>query len=114
MENKHVRANKKMNYINYERKIVEDLGVALIGWPEGGKIKNSGNIGIDMALELREALEKKECRWVVLTLEEKKDRKRRNAQREQDGEMVYGPPRKKRAKRSAPENEEQENSLQLK
>lgn len=101
----HICTNKVMNYTNYERKIVEELGVALIGWPGGGKVENPGGLTHDKVLALRNALEKNDCRWVILTCEERETRKRKNAEREQDGEKVYGPPRKKRVKRSAPENE---------
>ena len=89
-----------MNYLNYESKIVEELGVALTGWPGDGKVENPGNLGPDKGLALKDALVKKECKWIILTSEQQEARKIQNAQREQDGEMVYGPPRKKRAKRS--------------
>jgi hypothetical protein len=101
----HICPDKKMNYTNYESKIVEELGVALIGWPGDGKVENPGSLGPDKGLELRVALEKNQCKWVILTKGQQEARKRQNAQREQDGEMVYGPPRKKRARISAPENE---------
>lgn len=35
-----------MNYANYESKIVEELGVALIGWPGDGKVENPGGLSI--------------------------------------------------------------------
>ena len=97
-----------MNYTNYETKIVEELGVALIGWPGDGKVENPGNLSLDTGLALRSALGNKECRWIILTSEQQEAWKRQNAQRERDGETVYGPPRKKRAKKSSPLNDNAE------
>jgi hypothetical protein len=87
-----------MNYVNYERSIVGELGVALIGWPGDGKVENPGSIGLDKGLALKDALEKSECKWILLTSEQQEARKIQNSQREHNGEMVYGPIRKKRAK----------------
>ena len=33
-----------MNYVNYEGKVVEEHGVALIGWPDSVPFKNPGEI----------------------------------------------------------------------
>jgi len=94
----YIHSDKKMNYVNYKSKIVEKLGVALIGWPEDSKVENPGSIGLDEGLALRNALENKECRWTILTSKQQEAQKCRNAQHEQDGEAMYGPPRKKQAK----------------
>ena len=104
-EKEYAQTEKKMNYKNYERKIVEELGVALIGWPGDGTVENPGTISMDKGIALRNALEKKECRWVKLTSEQLETRKSQNAQRAEDGEKVYGSPRRKRAKRNAHENQ---------
>ncbi|KAN0111299.1 hypothetical protein V8E52_008674 [Russula decolorans] len=101
---KHVRTDVRMNYTNYESNIVEKCGVALIGWPVNGKVQNPGGLSPDEGLILRNALETNECRWTVLTKEQRDARKIQNGQRERDGEQVYVP-RKKRTKRSAPEDE---------
>jgi hypothetical protein len=93
-----------MNYKNYESSIVEKFGVDLIGWPINGKVQNPGGLGPDEGLVLRNALEKKECKWIILTEEEQKARKIQNAQREEDGEQIYVP-RKKRLRKSAAEDE---------
>jgi len=63
----HVHANKKINYMNYERKIVEELGVAFIGWPGNGEVENPGGLSPNKGLALKNALETKECRWIILT-----------------------------------------------
>jgi hypothetical protein len=89
-----------MNYINYESGIVEKFGVALIGWPVDGKVQNPGGLGLDEGLVLRNALEEKECRWIILTEEEQEARKIQNTQRKKDGEQIYVP-RKKRPRKSA-------------
>lgn len=109
MDKKHVRTDVRMNYINYESSIVESLGVALIGWPINGKVQNPGGLGPDESLVLRNALEKKECRWIILTTEEQETRKIQNTQREKDGEQVYVP-RKKRPRKSVPEDLEDDNN----
>ena len=88
----HIYTNRRMNYINYKSKIIEELGVALIGWPGDGKVENPSSLGPDKGLVLRNALEKKECKWVILTSEKQEAWKLQNSQRKQDGEMVYGPP----------------------
>jgi hypothetical protein len=89
-----------MNYTNYESGIVEKFGVALIGWPVDGKVQNPGSLGPDEGLVLRNALEREECRWTILSEEEWEARKIQNAQREKDGEQIYVP-RKKRKKSTA-------------
>jgi len=75
--------------MNYKSKIVEELGIVLIGWPRDGKVENSGSLGPNKGLVLRNALEKKECKWVILTSEEQEAQKLQNSQYEQDGEIVY-------------------------
>ncbi len=94
-----------MNYMNYERKIVEKLGVALIGWPGNSEVENPGGLSPDKGLALRNALETKECRWIILTTEQQEAWKIKNVECEKDGKKVYGPPQKKWARRSAPEDE---------
>jgi hypothetical protein len=107
----HICTKKRMNYINYESKIIEELGVALIGWPGGGKVENPSYLSPDKGLALKNALEKRECRWIVLTSEQLESRRCQNVQCEQDGETIYGPARKKRTKRSECENDGVEEDL---
>jgi hypothetical protein len=90
----YININKRMNYANYKSKIVEELGIALIGWPEDGKVENPGSLGPDKGLALKDTLKKKECKWIILTPEQQEARKFQNAQRERDGKVVYGPPRR--------------------
>jgi len=100
--------HKAMNYENYEETIVEGFGVALIGWPGDGKVVNPGSLSSHQRRVLKSALEKEDCKWVKLTPAQMEARKLKDAQREQGGERVSGPPRKKRAKTSAPERAEHE------
>jgi hypothetical protein len=60
----------KMNYENYERKIVERLGVELIGWPLHGSIHQPGTLATEDAIILQDALACKDCKWVKLTHEQ--------------------------------------------
>lgn len=48
-----------MNYSNYERKNIEELSMALIGWPEDRKVENPSNISLDKGVVMKNALEKK-------------------------------------------------------
>ena len=91
-----------MNYVHYERQIVEKLGVALAGWPLGGRVCNPGTLSSDDALILRNALAKKTCKWIRLTAQQLEDQKASNMQCAINGKDVYGPPRKKRARKTGP------------
>jgi hypothetical protein len=84
-----------MNYLNYERQIVEKYSVELTGWPIHGPICNPGKLdSADLAI-LRRALVDEVCKWRKLTEEEAKDRETSNQQRAACGEPVYGPDQKK-------------------
>src|SRR5260221_13561265 len=87
-----------MNYIHYEDKIVEVLEVALDGWPIPGRICNPGDLNCGDMNKLRKALTRGVCKWVTLTPEEVSARQIDNQQCAANGEQVYGPPRKQRAR----------------
>ena len=87
-----------MNYANYEKKIVEAFEVALVGWPLDGRVCNPGHLGCSDLNTLSDALSRGVCKWVALTPEEAAARRIDNQQRSSDGEQVYGPPRKPRAR----------------
>ena len=97
-----------MNYVHYESHVIEKLGVVLAGWPLGGSICNPGTLTSDDALVLRNALANKTCKWVRLTVQQLEDRKASNMQHAANGEDVYGPPRKKRARKAGSANREME------
>lgn len=95
-----------MNYINYERSIVEHCGVALVGWPLPGPVCNPSKVGgraevqkLLSALQ-REHHHSESCHWVVLTDEELVQRMTENRARHARGEAVYVA-RKKRKVTSA-------------
>ena len=94
-----------MNYEHYEDKIVEALGVHLVGWPLDDPVCNPGKMSTTQAIILSNALKSGECKWVNLTSEQVEARKASNAQRVSNGEQVYGPPRKKRARKASVELE---------
>jgi hypothetical protein len=101
-----------MNYDNYERQIVERLGVELIGWPLHGSVRQPGKLSYEDAVILRNALTLKDCKWVKLTHEQVLARKGNNSERAANGEAIYGPPRKQRARNNGPVDREGANDGQ--
>ncbi len=89
-----------MNYVHYEHDIIEKLGVVLAGWPLGSSICNPGALISDNALVLRNALANKMCKWIRLTAQQLEDQKASNMQHAANGEDIYGPPQKKRARKA--------------
>jgi hypothetical protein len=84
-----------MNYTNYEGKIVERFGVALIGWPCNGPVSNPNNVGGRAEVSrLVFALRVKQCKWLFLNDDELQERKQVNMERHSAGEQVYKPRRK--------------------
>jgi len=51
-----------MNYANYERKIVEQYGVELTGWPLLGRVCNPGELNTRDAAILKKALADDQCK----------------------------------------------------
>ena len=80
-----------MNYDNYERKIVESLGLELIGWPSDLlPIRNPGKLGgRDRVQKLHVALTTKVCYWKKLSEEDRQRRIVLNTERHALGEKVY-------------------------
>ncbi|KAH7903694.1 hypothetical protein BJ138DRAFT_1020229 [Hygrophoropsis aurantiaca] len=61
----------KMNYLNYEKGIVESYSVQLVGWPNDVPFTNPSNIGtIGEMRKLREDLKSGTCHWKKLTQRE--------------------------------------------
>ena len=89
-----------MNYANYEQKIVEAFEVALISWPLDGRVCNPGDLGCNDLYTLDDALSHGVCKWITLTPEEAAARQIDNQHRSSNGEQVYGPPRKQRARKA--------------
>ncbi len=81
--------------------------IALTGWPLGSSICNPGTLTSDDALVLRNTLANKTCKWVRLTAQQLEDWKASNMQCAANGEDIYGPPQKKRARKTGPADSEQ-------
>ncbi|TFK59004.1 hypothetical protein BDN72DRAFT_966187 [Pluteus cervinus] len=76
----------KMNYTNYEPKIIIKYGVELVGWPLAEMI-NPGKIGVAKLIRvLLNSLENESCHWVQLSKEEYTQRKADFTQRAIDAE----------------------------
>ena len=80
-----------MNYLNYEKKIVEQYSIELTGWPLLGCICNPGDLNTHDTAILKKALVDDQCKWKTLTQEEVTAQAHSNKQREANGESVYGP-----------------------
>ncbi|KAI0056619.1 hypothetical protein BV25DRAFT_1832039 [Artomyces pyxidatus] len=91
-----------MNYTNYERKIVEQYGVELQGWPvpKGPQHQNPGDLNRVSVLALRDALRAGQCKWVSLSSTDLAARKASNATRQANGEQVYVEPKPRKKKGS--------------
>lgn len=90
-----------MNYTNYERDVVEALGVELKNFP-GGVVRQPGDLKRPELQALVIALGAPEndrrCHWVILESSEWTARKELNAERIANGEQVYKP-RKRRVRK---------------
>ncbi|KAG6379621.1 hypothetical protein JVT61DRAFT_10134 [Boletus reticuloceps] len=92
-----VKQRVPMNYINYERNIVERHSVVLTGWPFDEPVKNPGNVGGRPALEkLWNALESEKCKWVKLKPSELQAWIASNKAKQARGEQVYKPRKRRR------------------
>ena len=80
----------KMNYDNYEGKVVERWGVILKGWPGKKGIVNPGKVGRVAEVKiLLKALTNRSCKWERLTEEGLQLRIQDNMVRQASGEQVY-------------------------
>jgi hypothetical protein len=94
-----------MNYDNYEKKIVEEMGYALIGWPvSGGDVTNPGTLTTEELAKLDTALTQKTCRWVKLSPSELKARQENNQIRQANGANIYKARKQRGSKRPRTEN----------
>lgn len=101
MLQKKMKNSIKMNYTNYECKIVEHHGVELVNWPLCGPVRNPSKVGGRNKVEkLWEALDKGTCHWVILSDNDRKARMQLNRERHARGEPVYVMRKQKGAKTS--------------
>jgi hypothetical protein len=89
LQREHNVTKVQLNYVNYERKVVEPHGVALDGWPVG-QVQNPSKIGGRSEVQrLLTALRDGTCKWVKLNAKELKERVNNNIRRVERGEQVY-------------------------
>ena len=86
----------KINYSIYETTIVEAHSIKIVGWPKDINFVNPSGIGtVGEIHKLHDALKSGECHWVKLTRAELAKHTQELTERQQQGETV-GKPRKKR------------------
>ncbi|KAG2090930.1 hypothetical protein BD769DRAFT_1395678 [Suillus cothurnatus] len=98
---KNIKCSVKMNYTNYECKIVERHGVELVNWPLSGPVRNPSKVsGRNEVEKLWGALDKGTCHWVNLSDDDHKAQMQLNRERHTRGELVYVKRKQKRTKTS--------------
>jgi hypothetical protein len=91
-----------MNYVNYEKVIIQKHHVKLVGWPKNVKFVTPANLSsVDEVRVLRHALKSNECHWVQLSEAEVEANMASIAEREAAGEQV-GRKRKLRSDKGKP------------
>jgi hypothetical protein len=104
-----------MNYVNYERAIMEGLAAMLVGWPADLKFANPSEIGtVSEIRKLRDRLKSGQCHWVKMSQSQLREHAAKLEALREAGQTI-GKPRKKRSdagtsrKRKQPsENQENE------
>lgn len=104
-----------MNYVNYDKSIVQKYRVKIVRWPENVKFTNPASLtSMDELRQLRQALRTHDCHWVKITEREVRLHMESIKEREAGGESVSrkwkqrsdkGKPRKKRVVRQPDEEE---------
>ena len=95
-----------MNYVNYDKSIVQKYRVEIVRWPENVKFTNPASLAsMDELRQLRQALRTHDCHWVKITEREVRLHMESIKEQEAGGESVSrkwkqrsdkGKPRKKR------------------
>ena len=87
-----------MNYNNYEGSIVEQYGVALVGWPDNLlPVRNPSSVGGQEVLQpLLDALVTQTCYWIRLTDDQLVKCIDDNGMCQAKGEAVYKPWKKRK------------------
>ncbi|KAI0026985.1 hypothetical protein K488DRAFT_91529 [Vararia minispora EC-137] len=96
---KHPHTSLRMNYPNYNKVFVYNLGIELKGWPLPGPIRNPGLLGVAHCSVLLTALQKKRCYWAKLSKDEWEQSVTDLDRREANGEQVYKPRKPRASKR---------------
>jgi len=91
-----------MNYVNYEKSIMQKYHVKLVGWPDDVKFINPASLtNIDDLRKLRQVLRTQACHWVKLSDREVRQHTESIKQREVSGACV-GRKRKARSDKGKP------------
>ncbi|KAF8328053.1 hypothetical protein F5887DRAFT_898053 [Amanita rubescens] len=78
-----------MNYVNYEKSIIQKYRLKLVGWPDDVKFTNPASLtSVDDLRKLRHALRTQTCHWVKLSDRELRQHTESIKQREVSGECV--------------------------
>ncbi|KAG6379039.1 hypothetical protein JVT61DRAFT_11468 [Boletus reticuloceps] len=88
---KRIKQKVQMNYNNYKQRIVERYGIALMGWPLDGHVKNPGKLHRADLEKVIDALQKEKCRLVKLSKSALAAWVADNKARQAHGEQVYKP-----------------------
>ena len=91
-----------MNYVNYEKSVMQKFHVKLVGWPDDVKFINPASLtNVDDLRKLRHALRTQACHWVKLSDREVRQHTESIEQREISGVCV-GRKRKQRSDKGKP------------
>lgn len=91
-----------MNYVNYEKSIIQKYHVKLVGWPEDVNFINPVSLtNVDDLRKLQQALRTQACHWVKLSDREVRQHTKSIKQREASGACV-GRKRKTRSDKGKP------------
>ena len=91
-----------MNYVNYEKLIIQKYRVKLVGWPDDIKFTNPASLtSVEELRKLRQALRTHSCHWVKLSERDLRQHEESIAQRESAGGSV-GRKRKQRSDKGKP------------
>ena len=94
--------NVVMNYVNYEKAVIQKHHVKLVGWPKNVKFVTPANLScVDEVRALKHALKSNECHWVRLSGSDVEEHMSSIAEREAAGEHV-GRKRKQRSDKGKP------------
>lgn len=78
-----------MNYVNYEKSIIQKYHIKLVGWPEDVNFINPASLtNVDDLRKLRQALRTQACLWVKFSDREVRQHTKSIKQREVSGACV--------------------------
>ena len=103
--------NVMMNYLNYNKSIIQKHHVKLVGWPKNIKFITPANLSsVDEVRALIHALKSEECRWVSLSTADVEEHMASIVACEAAGEQI-GRKRKQRSDKGMPRKKSAERVL---